>query len=121
MFSHCKIKFRHKDIWFLFDNKDFKDRCLYIFKCPVCKKQINVLHETRKADGKRFTDITIGQKAEAFRKQISYQVNYTFKTLNIKYGTKSNMNWKYQKNGLIYDLNNTLIGKALRLKELQKV
>ena len=34
---------------------------------------------------------------------------------NIKQGTKANLYWKYQKNGNIYDLNNTLIEKRIKI------
>ena len=30
----------------------------------------------------------------------------------IKYGSKDNMNWKYQKDGNMYDFNNVLIQKV---------
>lgn len=42
-------------------------------------------------------------------KKAPYLNNYPSK---IKYGSKDNMNWKYQKDGSIYDFNNVMVGKA---------
>lgn len=45
---------------------------------------------------------------EKFKKS-PYLMNYPSK---IKYGSKDNMNWKYQKDGNMYDFNNVLIQKV---------
>lgn len=85
MFYHCNTRFKHKDIWFLFDNNDFKDRQLYISVCPQCKKTIIQLYQTRKLDGRRFADKLItGQKADNFLIKHKLSVDYTYKQVQQK-------------------------------------
>ncbi len=85
MFYHCNKRFRHKDIWFLFDNEAFKDRQLYIATCPQCKKTIIQLFQTRKIDGKRFADKLItGQNADKFLIRQKYNVDYTYRSIQQK-------------------------------------
>ncbi len=85
MFYHCNTRFRYKDIWFLFDNKDFKDRQLYISACPQCKKTTAQLFETRKIDGKRFANkLMVGQNADKFLVKIKFNVDYTYQQVQQK-------------------------------------
>lgn len=60
MFEHCSQKFKPYEVWYLFDNKGFYDRCLSFGKCPVCKKNLAELKETRKADDKVFYQLAVG-------------------------------------------------------------
>ena len=52
MFTHCNTKFKPHETWFLFDNKNFTARKFYLGTCPICKKGLAKLVETRKSDGK---------------------------------------------------------------------
>lgn len=100
--QHC-VKFKSKDVWFLFSNKDFAYRKLFIGICPQCKKDVAELTEVRRTDGKTFTK--------------SYTDKRLFKLLaeeknNIDYKL-SDFNKKSKKNiyGFVYGINTILITK----------
>lgn len=75
------MTFRPYDIWFLFDNSTDKNRRLLLGKCPNCKKDVVVLIEERKRDGKIFKQVETGEKATDIvdkilaKKDVVYSVN----------------------------------------------
>ncbi|RAI13014.1 MAG: hypothetical protein DKM24_01020 [Candidatus Melainabacteria bacterium] len=75
MFTHCHTTFRTKDVYFLFDNKDFMNRHIFIAMCPKCKQIFTKLVETRKADNKRFEKTLIGNKAEKMLNSLRNEVD----------------------------------------------
>jgi len=79
---HCDINFEDLDTWFLEDIKDFKDRTLIIGKCPVCKKDVVVLKETRISDNQVFENIQAGDKAEKTAKREKKRIVYTSRQRN---------------------------------------
>ena len=94
--QHC-IKFKAKDIWFLFSAKDFVYRKLFIGVCPQCKKDVAELTEVRRIDGKIFSKNYTDKK---FSKLIAEEKN------NIDYKI-SDFNKKSKKNlyGFIFGIN----------------
>ena len=74
--KHCKQDFKPFDIWYLYDNKGFYDRLLKLGKCPVCKKPIAELRETRKEDDVIFTQFEVGSEAERLAEINRNSVNY---------------------------------------------
>ena len=61
--NHCNNDFNSYDVWFLYDNATDKNRRLLLGKCPVCKKDVVALVETRKQDGRIFVQKETGEKA----------------------------------------------------------
>jgi len=61
--NHCNNDFNSYDVWFLYDNATDKNRRLLLGKCPVCKKDVVALVETRKNDGRIFVQKETGEKA----------------------------------------------------------
>lgn len=82
--KHCKQEFRPFDVWYLFDNKGFYDRSLKLGKCPVCKKAIAELKETRKEDDRIFTQVEIGSEAERLADINRGSVNYSSLEIKLK-------------------------------------
>ena len=77
MFTHCNTKFKPHETWFLFDNKNFTARKFYLGTCPICKKGLAKLVETRKSDGKSFPEVISGAKLEKLMPILIKDVNYT--------------------------------------------
>ena len=77
MFTHCNRKFASFEIWFLFDNKDFTKRKLYLGVCPVCGACIVELVETRKYDGAFYRKTYYKKEAEKLTDKMRSQVEYT--------------------------------------------
>lgn len=63
MFKHCQTNFRPKDVWFLYDNKDFFNRYIFIAQCPKCNKLFVKIAETRMIDNKKFESYLTGKNA----------------------------------------------------------
>ncbi len=86
--NHCNIDFNSYDIWFLYDNATDRKRRLLLGRCPVCKKDVVALVETRKSDGRIFVQKETGEKAvklidDAIRKQ---DIVYSESSLKQKQG-----------------------------------
>ena len=77
MFIHCNRKFNSCEIWFLYDNKDFTKRRLYLGACPICGACIVKLVEIRKYDGKIFKKIYYKKEAEKLMQKMMSQVQST--------------------------------------------
>lgn len=77
MFTHCNMKFKPHETWFLFDNKNFTARKFYLGTCPVCKKGFAKLIETRISDGQIFYEIIRGAKLEKLLPRLIKEVSYT--------------------------------------------
>lgn len=65
------------DTWFLFPNLHFKDRKLFVGKCSKCKQSVILLSETRKTDGKIFTQLEVGKRADKVAEIHLEQIDYT--------------------------------------------
>ena len=74
MFEHCTVKFRPKDILFLYDNKDFFNRHIFIAECPKCHKQFVKLVQTRLIDSHKFESYYIGKRAIQIIEQTKTQI-----------------------------------------------
>ena len=61
MLECCRKKFKPYETWYLYDNECFYDRSLTIGRCPICKKPIALLKETRKADDRIFYNQATGK------------------------------------------------------------
>lgn len=85
MFEHCSQKFKPYEIWYLYDNKGFYDRSLSIGRCPVCKKPIAELKETRKADDKVFYQLAVGDSKVKKITELNINcVNYSSQDIKTK-------------------------------------
>ena len=100
----------------LYDLENHKHRVLVIGRCknPKCgclkgefiyydKKKGKFIHHP-------IASSEIAATIKKYRKA-PYLAVYSSK---IKYGTMGNMNWKYHKNGCMYDFNNVLLEKLER-------
>jgi hypothetical protein len=74
MFEHCQVKFRPKDVWFLYDNKDFFNRYIFIGQCPKCKKLFVKILQTRMIDNEKFETVQVGKRASRILTQNVTQV-----------------------------------------------
>lgn len=83
---HCDVNFEEQDTWFLEDIKEFKQRVLIIGKCPVCKKKVVVLRETRISDNIVFENIETEDKAEKIAKREKKRIVYTSRQRNNCFG-----------------------------------
>lgn len=127
MFNHCNNNFKPYDVWYLFDIREitkyndktgeneivrdgFYNRRLFLGKCPICKKDIVILSETRKKDGQIFTDKKVGQQSQSLVDKVINQVNYTRQEVKIKKGKP--YKWTYAENKEIH--NNQ--GKVISIK-----
>lgn len=98
----------------LYDTETRRHRVLSVGRCKNpkcgCVKAEFVYYDITK--GKFITQPVpkqeVAKTIEQFKKA-PYLNNYPTK---IKYGSKDNMNWKYQKDGNMYDFNNVLIQKV---------
>lgn len=110
--NHCNIDFNSYDVWFLYDNATDKKRHLLLGRCPVCKKDIVVLVETRKNDGRVFVQKETGEKAvklidDAILKQ---DVVYSESSLKIKQGQGAPLGLCYGDNKEIHNHKGEIIG-----------
>ena len=64
MFTHCNTNFKSHETWFLKDNENFTRRKFYLGTCPICKKGLALLVETRILDGEIFRDAISGARLE---------------------------------------------------------
>jgi len=62
-FTHCSVKFKQEETWYLKDNKNFCNRRLEIGICPLCEYDIVAFIETRISDKKEFIQIETEYKA----------------------------------------------------------
>lgn len=98
----------------LYDTEDKRHRVIIRGKCKVCGKQkAQILYYDTKKE--QFIYENIRQKdintVIAKFKREPYLSNVI---TSIRYGTKTNMFWKYHKNGNVYDFNEVLIEKLER-------
>lgn len=103
-FEHCSNKFKPYDIWYLYDNKGFYERCLYLGRCPICKKDIAELRERRKSDDKLFKQLVIGKdKVKHLADLNKNSINYSASDIRIKNSVKISMprTIRYGENKLI--------------------
>ena len=95
---HC-CEFKPFDVWYLYDTREirghfageikqagFFNRVLEIGKCPECKKYVIQLKETRRTDGKTFTDTKVHSDLEYITRPYLSQINHTIEDLRIKKG-----------------------------------
>ncbi len=75
---------RAVDIWYLFSNLQFKERKLFLGKCSKCKQSVILLSEIRKSDGKLFTQLEVGNKAEKVAEIHLGQIDYTKEDIELK-------------------------------------
>ena len=69
----------------MYDNKGFYDRSLALGRCPVCKKSIAELKETRKADDKVFYQLAVGDsKVQKLTELNLNSVNYSSQDVKTK-------------------------------------
>ena len=111
MFTHCNRKFKSEEVWFLKDNKNFRKRKFYLATCPICKKGLAKLVETRKSDGKIFSEIMSGKKLENFTQRFIKEVNYT---------DKSFPNFKNSLFGLCYGENHEIHNSKGEVVEIRQ-
>lgn len=129
MLNHCNNDFRPYDVWYLNDIKEitrhndktgnedilrdgFYNRCLYLGKCPVCKKDVVILSETRQKDGQIFQDKAVGEKSQSLVDKVINQVNFTRQEVKIKKGKP--YKWTYAENKEIHNNQGKVI--AIRRK-----
>lgn len=110
--NHCNNDFNSYDVWFLYDNANFKNRRLLLGTCPVCKKDVCCLIEERKSDGKIFIQKESGMKAvdlidNAIEKQ---DVVYSESSLKIKQGNGAPFGLCYGENKEIHNNKGEVIG-----------
>lgn len=77
MFTHCNIKFKPHETWFLYNNKNFTRRKFYLATCPICQKGLAKLVETRIDDGEVFSEVVSGSKLEKLMPRLIKEVRYT--------------------------------------------
>lgn len=77
MFIHCNRKFSSCETWFLYNNRDFIKRKLYLGTCPICGACIVELVETRKYDGALFRKTIYKKEAEKVIQRLIKEVEYT--------------------------------------------
>lgn len=103
--KECARIIKPYDIWFLYDNKNFYHRRLELGVCPKCKRDICLLIETRKADGKIFTDFKRGQYAitllDTAITQLWYRQKDTFAKKGRPYGFIYGENKEHKKDNQV--------------------
>lgn len=97
----------------LFDTEKQKHRVLVVGRCKNpkcgCLKGEFIYYDVRK---EHFLHEAIPKnKLREIVSKFKKFPNLTYVNDKIRFGSLANMNWKYQKNGGIYDFNNTLIEK----------
>jgi hypothetical protein len=95
MVECCFSKITSK-VYAVKDNQTFYNRLVCIGVCPICKKTILQLTETRYSDNKTFTTILKGRKAKHTLRELRPHFIKHIRT-NIKYGTFFNNNWRFGK------------------------
>lgn len=108
----------------LYDTENQRQRVLVVARCknPKCgclKGEFIYWHTTKET----FIHEAIPkQKLREIIKQFKNNPHLTYYKEQKKFGTMQNMSWKYQKNGNIYDFNNTFIEKVrTELKQYEQV
>ena len=86
--NHCNLRFRPYDAWVLFGNRICSSRVVVLGVCPSCKKDVILLVEERKSDGKLIQNIVSGYKATKLIDEIvkNKEIDYTFNSLKVKKG-----------------------------------
>ena len=82
MFTHCNTNFKSHETWFLKDHENFTRRKFYLGTCPICKKGLALLVETRILDGEIFRDAISGARLEKLMPVLINDVEYTNKDMN---------------------------------------
>ena len=82
--KNCKNDVRPIDIWYLFDNYQFKERKLFLGKCNKCKHSVILLSEIRKSDGKQYAQLEVGNKADKIAEHYLDRIDYTKEDLELK-------------------------------------
>lgn len=87
------------------------DQLLEIGTCPICKTKR--VHYDYVLNGRKQKPIEKkGKKADKLIKELSNQEYLEIIDLKVAYGTKTNMQWLFQTNGIIKDFNNTTKGSC---------
>lgn len=94
--KNCKKETRILDTWYLLPNLQFENRIAIVGKCSRCKKDIILLSETRKKDGKIFNQLEVGKKAEHIAKLVLNDIDYTLEDIKDK-SEKPEIKWNYGK------------------------
>lgn len=84
---------------------------IFLDECSVCGQSVAVIKEFDKNMNCKRVYRRCGVQAINQLNKFSSQISNNFK---IAYGSKENMSWKYQKNGRVYDFNNTSYGKIIQ-------
>ena len=96
---NCHGLFRAEEIWFLQDNKNFKNRRMECGTCPHCENWIVGLFERGKNTGILKYTRARDKKAKKLYKELQYEIDY--KKSDIPKGSKSNMGYIYGKNEIM--------------------
>ena len=110
--NHCNNDFNSYDVWFLYDNATDKNRRLLLGRCPVCKKDVVALVETRKNDGRVFVQKETGEKAVKLIDDaiLKNDVVYSETSLKIKQGNGAPFGLCYGDNKEIHNHKGEVIG-----------
>lgn len=83
---------------------------IFLNECSCCGQAVAVVKEFDKNMNCKRVYRRCGNQAINQLNKFSVQISNNFK---IAYGSKENMSWKFQKNGRVYDFNNTSYGKSI--------
>jgi hypothetical protein len=103
----CGKDIKQFETLFLYDTIDLTSRCVYIGCCPNCGAKIveYIYYDASKRHYNRHRPKR--KDVEKFLREIKTNPYLTV-SKDFKRGSKSNMNWYYQRNGNIYDFNEVL-------------
>lgn len=71
MFVHCNMKVSSKETLYLKDTRDFKDRVLKIYQCPVCLHPLAKLTCRRIEDNQKFECLYTREDAKEVIEELS--------------------------------------------------
>lgn len=71
MFVHCNMKISSKETLYLKDTRDFKDRVLKIYQCPVCLHPLAKLTCRRIEDNQKFECLYTREDAKEVIEELS--------------------------------------------------
>lgn len=110
--NHCNNDFNSYDVWFLYDNATDRNRRLLLGKCPVCKKDVVALVETRKNDGRIFVQKETGEKAVKLIDDaiLKNDIVYSESSLKIKQGQGAPLGLCYGDNKEIHNNKGEVVG-----------
>lgn len=98
LFVHCNMKVSPKETLHLKDTRDFKERILKIYQCPVCLHPLAKLVCRRIEDNQRFeclytredaTEVIKSLKDEAVRTQTDFNNKGYSKLYGFRYGVNT--------------------------------